>query len=131
MFLGMVGWYRRFIPRVASIAKPMFNLLEDDKAFRLSHECEIAFSTLKKKEMLISNTVLSHPYPDRTYVLTTDAFMVGIEAELAQQTPEGIRPVAYFSKTLSKSERKYSVNNKKISHHCDGCRSFSPSSHKN
>ena len=112
MFLGMVGWYRRFIPRFASIAKPMYNLLEGDKAFRWSHECEIAFSTLK--EMLISNTVLSHPHPDRTYVLTADASMVGIEAELAQQTPEGIRPVAYFSKTLSKSERKYSVYDKEF-----------------
>ena len=106
------GWYRRFIPRSASIAKPMYNLLEDDKAFRWPHECEIAFSTLK--EMLISNTVLSHPHPDRTYVLTTDAFMVEIGAELAQQTPEGIRPVAYFSKTLSKSERKYSVYDKEF-----------------
>ncbi len=48
MFLGMVGWYRRFIPRFAAIAKPMYNLLESDKAFRWSHECEIAFSTLKR-----------------------------------------------------------------------------------
>ena len=112
MFLGIVGWYQRFIPRFASIARPMYNLLEGDKAFRWSHKCEIAFSTLK--EMLISNTVLSHPQTDRTYVLTTDAAMVGIGAELAQQTPEGIRPVVYFSKTLSKSERKYSVYDKEF-----------------
>ncbi len=112
MFLGMVGWYRRFIPRFASITKPMYNIFEGDKAFRWSHECEIAFSTLK--EMLISNTVLSHPHPDRTYVLTTDASMVGIGVELAQQTTERIRPVAYFSKTLSKSKRKYSVYDKEF-----------------
>ena len=81
MFMGMVGWYRRSSPRFASITKPMYNLLKGHKAFRWSHECEIAFSTLK--EMLISYTVLSHLHSDRTYVLTTDASMVGIGAELA------------------------------------------------
>ena len=66
------------------------------------------------KEILISNAVLSYPHPDRMCVLTTDASMVGIGAELAQQTPVGIGPVAYFSKTLSKSERKYSVYDKEF-----------------
>ena len=44
MFLGMVGWYGKFALRFASIAKPMYNLLEGNKAFRCSDESEIAFT---------------------------------------------------------------------------------------
>ena len=57
----------------------------------------------------MSAPVLAHPDPSQMYVLTTDASIVGVGAELAQNTPDGLKPVAYFSRTLTKAERKYST----------------------
>ena len=61
------------------------------------------------KHKLSTSPVLTHPHVDRMFVLTTDASTVGIGAELAQETPAGLRPVSYFSRTPSKSERRYST----------------------
>ena len=52
---------------------------------------------------------MTHRHVDRIFVLTTDASTVGIGAELAQETPVWLRPVSYFSRTLSKSEKRYST----------------------
>ena len=65
------------------------------------------FHTLKHK--LSTSPVLIHPHVDKMFVLTTDASTVGIGAELAQENPAGLRPVSYLSRTLSKSERRYST----------------------
>ena len=105
--LGMVGWYRKFIPRFSTISKPLNSLLEGEKTFRWSQECQDSFDTLKLK--LSTSPVLTHPHVDRMFALTTDASTVGIGAELARETPAGLRPVYYFSRTLSKSERRYST----------------------
>ena len=59
------------------------------------------------KQKLSSAPVLAHPLPDRPFVLTTDASSVGLRAELAQVTPGNVKPVAYFSRVLSKTERGY------------------------
>ena len=63
--------------------------------------------SLKQKLSCVS--VLTHPSTDREFILTTDASTVGIGAELAQETNDGRKPVAYFSRALSKAERKYST----------------------
>ena len=66
-----------------------------------------AFVALKQN--LSSAPVLAHLSLDRPYVLTTDASSVGLRAELAQVTPRNVKPVAYFSRVLSKTERGYST----------------------
>ena len=106
-FLGMVGWYRRFIPRFSTIAKPLNSLLIGEKMFRWSQECQDSFDTLKHK--LSTIPVLTHLHVDRMFVLMTDASTVGIGAELAQETPAGLRPVSHFSRTLSKSEEIFDI----------------------
>ena len=47
-FLGLAGYYRKFIPNFSSIAKPMTKLLEKDSKFKWSSACEEAFQSLKK-----------------------------------------------------------------------------------
>ena len=59
---------------------------------------------LSLKQKLSCVSVLTHPSTDREFILTTDASTVGIGAELAQETNDGRRPVAYFSRALSKAE---------------------------
>ena len=94
-FLGMTCWYRRFIPKYSTIAKPFKSLLEGDKLFHWSPECDSSFVTLKNK--IMSAPVLAHPDPSQMFILTTDASTVGIGAELAQSTPDGVRPVAILA----------------------------------
>lgn len=92
--MGIVGWYRRFIPGFATISKPLNVLLQGEKIFSWSEECQNSFDTLKDK--LSSSPVLIHPCVDRQFVLTTDASTVGIAAELVQETPERLRPVGFI-----------------------------------
>ena len=103
----MTDLYRRFIPKYSTIAKPLTSLLKGHKLFHWSPECDSSFVTLKNK--IMSAPVLAHPDPSQMFILTTDASTVGIGAELAQSTPNGVRPVAYFSRVLTKTERKYST----------------------
>ena len=63
----------------------------------------MVFDTLKQR--LSSSPVLVHPPPERQFVVATNASPVGIGDELAQNTPLGVQPVAYFSRILCKAER--------------------------
>ena len=107
VFLGVTGFCRRFILRYATVAAPLTSLLAGEQHFQWSTSCQDAFSTLKQK--LSTAPILAHPVADQPFVLTTDAWTVGIGAELAQESPEGLRPVAYFSRVLSKTKRRYST----------------------
>ena len=58
-FLGLVGYYRRFIPEFSRIAKPMTELLKKGVKFHWSDKCEEDFRTLKK--LLTSAPILAQP----------------------------------------------------------------------
>jgi hypothetical protein len=47
-FLGLAGYYRRFIKDFSKVAKPMTKLLEKNKAFKWTKECQASFEELKK-----------------------------------------------------------------------------------
>ena len=108
-FLGLVGWYRRFIPQFATLAVPLTNLT--CKAARnpveWNEECERAFQELKKK--LCSSPVLQSPDFKRRFLVQVDASGVGIGAVLAQGEPGEERPVLYLSRKLLPRETRYST----------------------
>ena len=89
VFLGITAFYRRFIPRYATIAAPLTSVLAGEQKFQWSTHCQDAFNTLKRK--LSTAPILAHPVADKPFVLTTDASTVGIGAELAQEISEGLR----------------------------------------
>lgn len=92
-FLGLTGYYRRFIQHYTTIADPLTDLLCKD-AFCWTDTTTLAFETLKK--IMMSTPVLRLPDFALTFVLEMDASNVGIEAVLIQ---EG-RPITYFSKKM-------------------------------
>ena len=107
-FLGMSSYYRRFIPQFANIAQPLHSLTRKGASFHWSSECQEAFDTLKHK--LTTAPVLAYPSCEKPYTMETDASLSGLGVVLSQVQDDGkLHPVAYASRSLSKSERNYSV----------------------
>ncbi|MCP3663135.1 MAG: DDE-type integrase/transposase/recombinase, partial [Gammaproteobacteria bacterium] len=108
-FLGLCGFYRRFVQGFSSIAGPLFKMLKKDQGrFVWSTECQTAFETLRDK--LVTPPVLAHPDFTKMFVLTADASVTGLGAILSQKDESGKeKPVAYASRTLTKAERNYAV----------------------
>ena len=70
-FLGLVGYYQKFIPRFSDIAKPLTRLMRHDTLLNWCKKCEFSFQTLKNA--LCTEPILKFPNPQRPYVLFTDA----------------------------------------------------------
>ena len=109
-FLGITGYYRRFIPNFASIAVPLTDLTRKSEPEKLAWtpKCSEAFEKLKR--MLTSTPVIWNPDFQRPFILQTDASDQGVGAVLSQCDDEGHdHPVAYFSRKLLPREVKYST----------------------
>ena len=107
-FLGLTSHYRRFVKGFAKIAQPLYTLTKKDVPFHWTAECEAAFDYLKS--CLITTPVLAFPDFDRNFVLETDASILGLGAILSQIQEDGnLHPLAYASRSLSKSEKNYSA----------------------
>jgi hypothetical protein len=92
-FLGLTGFYRRFVRHYASLAAPLTDLLRSTR-FLWSTDTEFAFTTLKKK--MTETPVLVLPNFSKTFIVETDASAVAIGAVLSQEN----HPLAFFSKKM-------------------------------
>jgi hypothetical protein len=100
-FLGMAGYYRRFIPDFSKVSKPITELLKNQVKFIWSHECEKSFQTLKK--LLTTAPVLAQPDIEKPFDVYCDASGIDIGCVLMQ---EG-RVIAYASRQLKHHEEHY------------------------
>ena len=106
-FLGMINFYGKFLPNLASTLEPLHLLLRQNQAWRWKEEQQQAF--LAAKELLQSSSLLVHYDPSRELVISCDASPYGLGAVLAHVMEDGSeKPVSYASRTLSKAERNYS-----------------------
>ena len=104
-FMGLSGYYRRFIKDFSAIAAPLYNLTRKESEFRWTTECQEAFDELKKG--LVEEPILALPTDSGTYVLDTDASDFGLGAVLSQRQDDQEKVIAYASRTLGKPEQKY------------------------
>ena len=104
-FLGLSGWYRRFIQFYSDRAKPLTKLLENDSPFVWGDEQEIAFQDLK--EALIQEPVLCCPDYSKPFTIYTDASGIGLGAVLVQHINGKENVIGFYSKTLTAAERNY------------------------
>jgi len=112
-FLGLCGYYRRFVEKFADVAKPLYKLTEKENAFAWTEETEKAFLDLK--ERLCRAPVLAYPDVGRQFILDCDASNEGLGAVLSQCNDEGLeKPVAYYAHTFSKVERRYCVTRREL-----------------
>lgn len=109
--LGMINFYSKFIPNLADILKPIYNLLKKGAAFNWNTQCSEAMK--KIKEVMSSDMVLTHFNPNLELIVTCDASDVGISGVLSHKMPNGEeRPISFISRTLQSAELKYSVIHK-------------------
>jgi hypothetical protein len=100
-FLGLAGYYRRFVENFSKIAMPMTNLMKKTTPFKWTPQCEEAFLELKKR--LTSAPVLTLPSEDGEYAIYCDASKNGLGAVLMQDG----RVIAYASRQLKQYEVNY------------------------
>lgn len=111
-FLGLSGYYRRFVPNYSKIIKPLTRLLKKDVEFNFSKDCIEAFETCKR--LLTSSPILQYPDFTKPFILTTDASNYAIGAVLSQGEPKKDLPIAYASRTLNAAETRYSTIEKEL-----------------
>ena len=115
-FLGMVNFYRRFIPTAARIQAPLNAALQGRVKGRSpvewSEERQRAFDECK--ESVVQAALLAHPKMSAPLAIFTDASDFTLEAALQQQTDEGWQPLAFFTKKLSSAQRKYSTYDREL-----------------
>jgi hypothetical protein len=91
-FLGLAGYYRRFIENFSKIAKPMTELLKSNMPYVCSDKCEASFQELKTR--LTTTPVLTLPHASKDFVVYCDASRQGLGFVLMQ----GGKVVAYASR---------------------------------
>ena len=112
-FLGLTGYYRRFIKNYADIAIPLTNLTKKTEPTRVrwTDACERAFNELKS--LLKSPPILRPPHWDELFILQVDASDYGVGAILCQLDNEGQdHPVVFASRKLQPREMKLSTTEK-------------------
>ena len=117
-FLGLAGYYRRFVPNYYDIAKPLHDLTQVPRKkqrgvkFKWTKEANDAFIALK--EALTSTPILGYPRDEGKYILDTDASEFAMGAVLSQVQDGQEVVIAYSSKALSHEQRKYCVTRKEF-----------------
>lgn len=106
-FLGLVNYYGKFISNLSTILSPLYQLLKKGSDFNFDMQCMKSFNMVKDK--LVSSEVLAHYDPDKKLKLACDASGYGLGCVLSRvEDDNSERPIAYASRTLSKSEQMYS-----------------------
>ena len=109
-FLGLTGYYRKFIPNYATLAAPLTDLTRKACPNRVAWDdkCETAFNALKTQ--LCSSPILRSPDFERPFILQTDASERAVGAVLSQVDDVGEEhPNAFFSRKLLPREERYST----------------------
>jgi len=105
-FLGLVNYYGKFVGNMFTIASPLFALLKNNTKFVWNANQSKAFT--KIKESILSNKVLEHYNPNLELIVASDASPFEVRAVLSHKMPDGSeKPIAFASRTLSKSEKNY------------------------
>lgn len=116
-FIGMLNFYRRFLPNAAQIQLPLQLLLgpcikNDRTKIDWTDEANSAFENCKS--MLRQATMLAHPAPSALLAIMSDASDIGIGASLQQHIDGNWQPLGFFSRKLTVTEKKYSTYDREL-----------------
>lgn len=111
-FLGLANFYRRFVPKFASIARPLTDLTRLHEPFVWGAAQALAFRTLK--DCLTEAPLLLLPNDELPFVVMTDASDFATGAVLMQDVGSGLQPVEYLSRRLGEAEMRYHTYDKEM-----------------
>jgi hypothetical protein len=113
-FLGFANFYHQFIKDFSYHARPLFNLTKNEQKWQWGSSEISAFRKLK--ELVTSAPVLTTPTDDQSFCIEADSSDFVTGAVLSQLSTEDGKwhPVAYYSKSLSETERNYEIHNKEM-----------------
>ena len=109
--LGLLGYYRSFVPAFSDITLPITSL-KKNTPFMQSEKCQLTLDYLK--EIFCNKPILQFPDPNKPYVLYTDASNNVYSGVLCQPINDNndIRPVAYFSGTFTAQNKSWCATKK-------------------
>ena len=109
-FLGLVGYYRKFIKGFAKIAKPLTLLIRQQVKFEWTPEHHTTFVHLKEA----TAPILHSCNPDKRYIVCTDASYDACRAELSQEHDGMEFPIAFLSHTFTDTQWKWSTTEQEV-----------------
>src|SRR3954469_18777247 len=107
-FLGLAGYYHKFVEGFSSIARPMTQLLKKDKKFEWTDKFDASFQELKRR--LISAPILIMTDITKPFDVYCDASKIGLGCVLMQ---EG-KVISYLSRQLKQHEQNYPTHDLKL-----------------
>ena len=107
-FLGLMNYFKRFIPQYSTLTHPLRQLLRKQTTWSWPEECQAAFETLR--DSLSSQSCVGYYDPEKETTVYTDASPFGISAVIIQNTPNkgDHKLISYSSRALSPTEQRYS-----------------------
>lgn len=107
-FLGFLNFYRKFHNDYSELVSPLLHLLRKDVKWKWGEEEEAAFEVLKTT--FAENVVLAYPDTSKPYNINCDSSLNAVSGELYQfDNDENRRPIAFYSRSLTQSERHYTT----------------------
>ena len=112
-FVGMTAFYHRFVPHAAELLRPLHRLLDKrngskrTKQLTWTEAAEDAFPHVKRA--LASAALLAQPVPNAPLSIAVDASNTGVGAVLQQHHDGAWQPLAFFSRSLTPTEARYST----------------------
>ena len=111
-FLGLAGFFRKFLKDFSIKAAPLTDLLKDDTTWQWREKQETAFKALKQG--LTRAPVLAYPDYGKTFKLYCDASGIGVGATLCQEVEGKLHPIAYASRKLDNTQQKWGITDKEM-----------------
>ncbi len=112
-FLGAANYYRQFVPNFSTISHPLDEVRKRKGVIKWTQEMENAFEDLRQH--IAKKVVLSYPSDTKMFILGTDASDFGLGAWIGQENEDkSIQYLSFASRSLSKSEKKYSATKKEL-----------------
>ena len=111
-FIGFVGYYRRFVKDFAKLADPLVSLTRKGAPFMWGRDQQDSFDSLKA--CLLCAPILGFPTEDDRFVLDTDASLFAIGGVLSQIQNEEEVVIAYASRSLRLSQRRYCTTRREM-----------------
>ena len=119
-YLGMMNFYRRFVPKAAETMIPMYDLLIKNnkmpKNSQITWTPEAVSSFNNAKDDLARATLLAYPAPDAELYLAADASDTAIGAVLQQRDPKtgDLQPLGFFSRRLAANQKRWTVFSREL-----------------